>query len=100
MKGANRRALLLPNVSQYDVDFVIPRIGVDVPLGIDPFLLYKSRVPEHRDLHSVLMRAFNAGVSAVGRGALSDARRILDFPEVSAIGLGYSRNSKRGSAPT
>jgi len=97
IKADDPRAPLLRNVSQYDVDFVIPRIGVDVPVGIDPFLLYKSRNPEYRKLHGILVGVFNAGVDAVQRGAIADARRILDFPEVSAVGMGYTRNSKQGS---
>ena len=97
MNADDPRAPLLPGVSQYEVDFVIPRIGVDVPVGIDPFLLYKSRDAEYRNLHSLLIATFNAGVNAVRHGALTDASRIFDFPEVSAIGLGYTRTSKRGS---
>jgi len=88
---------LLTDVSQYEVDFVIPRLGVDVPVGIDPFLLYKSRNPEYRNLHSLLVDVFNTGIAAVKRGALVEARRIFDFPEVPAVGLGYTRGSKRGS---
>ncbi len=30
MSAADPNALLISNISQYDVDFVIPRIGVDV----------------------------------------------------------------------
>ena len=97
MTAADRRAPWLPNVSQYEVDFVIPRLGVDVPVGIDPFLLYKSRDPEYRQLHELLIDAFNAGLDAVRRNALAEARTLLDFPEVSAIGLGYTEKSKRGS---
>src|SRR5260370_6991856 len=94
---ADPRDPLLVGVSQYDVDFVIPRTGVDVPVGIDPFLLYKSRDTEYRQLHEQLLRAFNAGIAAVKRGHVPEATRILDFPEVSAIGLGYTQRSKRGS---
>jgi hypothetical protein len=97
MKEADGRAPLLPNVSQYEVDFVIPRIGVDVPVGIDPFLLYKSRDPDYRRLHELLLDAFSAGLDAIRRKALAEARRILDFPEVSAVGLGYTQKSRRGS---
>lgn len=93
----NPSAPLLTDVSQYDVDFVIPRIGVDIPLGIDPFLLYKSRDAEFRRLHDELLGAFNAGIAAVRRGALTEAGRIFDFPEVSAIGFGYTKHGKRGS---
>src|SRR5260370_10132427 len=82
---ADPRAPLLVGVSQYDVDFVIPRTGVDVPVGIDPFLLYKSRDTEYRQLHEQLLRAFNPGIAAVKRGHVPEATRILDFPEVSAI---------------
>ena len=52
---ANPHAPLLRGISQYDVDFVIPRIGVDTPVGIDPFLLYKSRDAEYRQLHALLL---------------------------------------------
>jgi hypothetical protein len=97
MSSSDPRAPLLSGVSQYDVDFVIPRVGIDVPVGIDPFLLYKSRDPEYRRLHAQLLVAFNAGIIAIRRGSLDAAGRILDFPEVSEIGLGYTKGSKRGS---
>jgi hypothetical protein len=90
-------ALLLPHVSQYDVDFVIPRVGVDIPVGIDPFLFFKSRNPEYRTLHQQLTDAFNSGIAAVKRGALQDARRLFDYPEEPAIGFGYTRKGKGGS---
>src|SRR5258707_11695352 len=88
---------LFRGISQYDVDFVIPRKGVDIPLGIDPFLLFKSRDPEYRRLHDLLVTVFNAGVQAVRSRALDDAQEILTFPEVPEIGLGYARTSRRGS---
>jgi len=91
------RAPLIPNLSQYEVDFVIPRVGVDVPLAIDPFLLFKSRDPNFREWHKLLLSTFNAGINAVRKGNLTRARSLLDFPEVSAIGMGYTRRSKRGS---
>jgi hypothetical protein len=97
MSTADPNAPLIRNISQYDVDFVIPRVGVDVPVGIDPFLLYKSRDPEYRTLHASLVSAFNAGIDAIRRGKRSEAVRLFDFPEVSAIGMGYTRGSKRGS---
>ena len=97
MSDSSSRALLLPHVSQYDVDFVIPRVGIDVPVGIDPFLLYKSRDPQYKKLHEMLVGVFNAGIAAVRDGSLGDARRILNFPEVAEIGFGYTQKSKRGS---
>src|SRR5882762_3084079 len=97
MTPSDARSPLLSGVSQYDVDFVIPRVGVDVPVGIDPFLLYKSRDPDYRQLHEKLLNAFNAGIAAIKRRDEAEAVRIFDFPEVSAIGLGYTQRSKRGS---
>jgi hypothetical protein len=88
---------LLEGVSQYDVDFVIPRLGVDLPLGIDPFLMFKSRDEELSRLHQLITGHFNAGVQAVRSGKFELANEIFDFPEVSAIGLGYTRSGKRGS---
>ncbi len=90
-------APLLHGISQYDVDFVIPRVGVDTPLGIDPFLLYKSRDAEYGQLHALLLAAFNNGIEAVRSGATARARTIFDFPEVAAIGFGYTQGGKRGS---
>ena len=86
---------LLPGVSQYEVDFVIPRIGIDVPVGIDPFLLFKSRDPELRDLHDIVLEAFRAGIDFVKNGRVTDARSLLRFPEVPEIGLGYTQKGKK-----
>jgi len=88
---------LIPGVSQYDVDFVIPRVGVDLPLGIDPFLMYKSRDEEFRKLHQLLVDHFNSGIEAVKQHRLALAEEIFDFPEVSPIGFGYTKSGKRGS---
>jgi hypothetical protein len=97
MNAADARAPLIQGVSQYEVDFVIPRAGIDVPVGIDPFLLFKSRDPEYRRMHIQLLAVFNDGIAAVRNGNLGEANRILDFPEVSPIGMGYTRLGKRGS---
>lgn len=97
MAANDSYAPLIRGVSQFEVDFVIPRKGVDIPLGIDPFLLFKSRDPEYRSLHALLLSVFNAGIQAVRSRALEDAQDILTFPEVPEIGLGYARTSRRGS---
>jgi hypothetical protein len=97
MATSDSHAPLLRGVSQYEVDFVIPRKGVDIPLGIDPFLLFKSRDPEYRNLHGLVLNVFNSGVQAIRSGALVDARELLTFPEVPEIGFGYTRRSRRGT---
>jgi len=97
MNATDPRAPLIRGVSQYDVDFVMPRVGVDVPVGIDPFLLYKSRDAEYRRMHAQLLDAFNLGIGAIRTGKQNEASRLFDFPEVSAIGMGYTIGGKRGS---
>ena len=88
---------LIKGISQFDVDFVIPRIGVDLPLGIDPFLLFKSRDPTLSTLHNSVLKAFNTAILALRKGDRSTAEYLFDFPEVTEIGLGYTKKGKRGS---
>ena len=90
-------APLLSGISQFEVDFVIPRVGVDIQIGIDPFLLYKSRDLRLAELHKALVTAFNTGIEALKQGDRAGARYLLDFPEVWEIGLGYTEKGKRGS---
>ena len=90
-------APLIPGLAQSEVDFVIPRVGVDLPLGIDPFLLFKSRDPSLQALHRVILAAFNRGVEALRSGDTAAARIVLRYPEASEIGLGYTQAGRRGS---
>lgn len=93
----NPRAPLLNNVTQYEVDFVIPRNGVDIQIGIDPFLLFKSRDEALRQLHFHILNTFNFGIGLVRENKLRDARNLFDFPEVFEIGFGYTKKGKRGA---
>lgn len=93
----NSNSPLLRDVSQYEVDFVIPRVGVDLPLGIDPFLLFKSRDATLSGLHATILRAFNFGIELIQNNQVDEARHLFDFPEVAEIGLGYTQKGKRGA---
>jgi hypothetical protein len=88
---------LLPDISQHEVDFVIPRAAIDLPIGIDPFLLFKSRDKSLEALHTAILGAFNHGVALVRDGQIQDARALFDFPEVYEIGFGYTRKGRHGS---
>jgi hypothetical protein len=88
---------LLQDVSQFEVDFVIPRVGTDLPIGIDPFLLFKSRDPLLSDIHNTILSAFNHGIQKIRQSNFDDARLIFKFPEVSEIGLGYTKKGKKGA---
>jgi hypothetical protein len=93
----NRDAGAFPELRQLEVDFVIPRLAGDLPLCIDPFLLYKSRDQELRNLHVAIVSHFAEGVRALAKGNEEEAKRILDFPEAAEIGFGYGATDKRGS---
>jgi hypothetical protein len=84
-------------ISQTEADFIIPNIKEDRPLCIDPFLLYKSRDPYLRDLHSQLIKVFNIAFESYKKGDKADLDRLIDFPEVSEIGLGYSKGTVQGT---
>ena len=83
--------------SQADVDFVVPDLGRDLRLAIDPFLLYKSRQPELREQHDRLLSLFNDAIHSFGRGDVERASRLIQFPEVNEVGFGYSTEGHRGS---
>ena len=95
--ASNSNAPLLLGISQFEVDFVIPRVGVDLPIGIDPFLLFKSRDPVLSNLHCLILEVFNKGIDFVCAGQVNEAQQIFDFPEVAEIGLGYTKKGKRGA---
>lgn len=84
-------------VSQAEVDFVIPDLASDIPVCIDPFLLFKSRDATLRDLHGQLTDIFAHGFDLHARGDRQSLDKLIDFPEVNAIGFGYSRSARRGS---
>jgi hypothetical protein len=68
-----------------------------VPLAIDPFLLYKSKNHEFRTLHSKILDVFNEGIRRFATGNKLNSEKIIDFPEVKEIGLGYGKNTKKGT---
>lgn len=90
-------SLVFPHLKQLEVDFVIPRLVEDLPLCIDPFLLYKSRDPELRLLHDRMIAHFVNGMNTLASGDQQGAEQILTFPEVSEVGFGYSSKNRNGS---
>ena len=83
MTGPKANTPLLQGVSQYEVDFVIPRVGMDLALGIDPFLLFKSRDPILSGLHSTILKAFNNGLDLIRKRETDEYRYLFNFPEVA-----------------
>ncbi|HEY9288812.1 MAG TPA: hypothetical protein VIT43_12405, partial [Candidatus Dormibacteraeota bacterium] len=84
------------SLNQRDVDFVIPRLDTDLPLCIDPFLLYKSRRSELKAAHDLLLSLFAEAFQAFQIGDQRRVRELIDFPEAVEIRFGYARVSARG----
>lgn len=86
----------LDEINQAVVDFVIPRLDADLPLCIDPFLLYKSRRPELQQAHGLMVSLFNDAFAAFRSGDIGRIQTLIDFPEVPEIRFGYARASVAG----
>src|ERR1700688_2529118 len=78
--------------------FDISLIG-DLPLFIDPFLLFNSDKPEYRLLHDELIRYLVFLRDKAKKGSVSDAllRAWYCFPEVKQTWLGFSLEGNQGS---
>jgi hypothetical protein len=47
------------SAAQADLDFAIPFFDEDVPLYVDPFLLWRSPSQQDNSLHTGLVNSFN-----------------------------------------
>lgn len=86
-------------IRQDEVDFVVPHLREDLPLYLDPFLLWKSERPEYRSLHAAMLSFVEQVRLHVIGGRTIKARQLLaEVSEPSELGLGYAAGTKRGSA--
>jgi hypothetical protein len=84
--------------SQEDVDFAIPRLHCDIPLYVDPFLLWVSDNPTYQALHEDVLSFFRLVSEYVRNNLAEDAAHLLaGCKEPLAMGLGYAARSRRGS---
>ena len=80
-------------ITQEDVDFVIPLLEDDIPLYVDPFLLWKSPSLQDNSLHASLINSFNHLGYLCKNGDTAKACNILkEASECSEVGLGESKN--------
>lgn len=71
----------------------------DLPLCLDPFLLWKSEDPHYRELHNVLLGFVEQVRTHALTGHVIAAQRLLaEVREPVELGLGYAAGTKRGSA--
>ena len=84
--------------SQDDVGFAIPKLHSDIPLYVDPFLLWISNKDEYQALHTEITGFFAAVSADVRHGRFDSAAKMLaGCREPVAMGLGYASQSRRGS---
>ena len=80
---------------QDKVDFVIPFLDEDIPLYVDPFLLWKSPSQMDNGLHDSIIQNFNHLGYLVKQGKEKDALNLLiGLSECEAVGLGTSKTRK------
>lgn len=79
------------SAAQHEMDFAIPFVGEDIPLYVDPFLLWKSPSFQDKGLHQMLLGAFNHLGALVKSGAHNEAiRQLVVASECDEVGLGTS----------
>ena len=71
---------------------------VDLPLFVDPFLLFDSQKPEFRILHESIIQYLRHLRDAAAKGISGEARlrNLFCFKEVHQNWFGFSQNSNRG----
>ena len=52
-------------IPQAELDFAIPFLDEDIPLYVDPFLLWRSPGLHDKGLHQVILGAFNNLVDCI-----------------------------------
>jgi hypothetical protein len=83
---------------QEEVDFAIPFLDEDIPLYLDPFLLWKSPSMQDNSLHLTIVNSFNYLGHLVNKGSSDKAAELLiRASECNEVGFGNSktRSGKR-----
>lgn len=90
-------------LAQAQIDFAIPFLDEDLPLYVDPFLLWNSPSQQDQSLHTSIINAFNHLGYLVKNGQEESATRtLITLSECDEVGLGLSRRriGKRISGKT
>jgi len=84
--------------TQETVPFAIPHLEEDIPLYLDPFLMWASSDLRYRELHEQLL-GFMAHFGSLALDGREDVaqRLLLTCKEPRELGLGYAQGSKQGS---
>lgn len=80
---------------QNDLDFAIPFLNEDIPLYVDPFLIWKSPSLADKGLHQMIVAAFNNLGALVRGGKVEEAmKQLIVASECEEVGLGVSSTRK------
>ena len=83
------------SLAQAELDFAIPFLDQDIPLYVDPFLLWKSPSQQDQGLHTILVNSFNRQNWLLQKGREDEANRNLILAsECDEVGLGVSAKRK------
>lgn len=83
--------------SQSELDFAIQFFNEDIPLYVDPFLLWNSPSLQDQSLHTALVNSFNYLNYLLKKGKEQKALEILiTISECREVGLGVSK-TRRGA---
>ncbi len=81
--------------TQDDVDFAIPFLDEDIPLYLDPFLLWKSPSMQDNSLHTAIVNSFNhIGYLVQNDDEAKAIDVLIRSSECSEAGLGMAKNKK------
>lgn len=85
------------SLAQEDVDFAIPFLDEDIPLYVDPFLMWRSPSQQDMALHTSLVGAFNyLGQLSLSGKQDEAASALIAASECDEVGLGSS-GKRRGA---
>lgn len=77
--------------TQTEVDFAIPFVDEDIPLHIDPFLLWKSPSLQDSSLHLSIVNSFNWLGSQFINDNTDTIQTLIQASECNEVGLGNSK---------
>jgi hypothetical protein len=78
-------------IPQKDLPFAIPHLDEDLPLYLDPFLLWKSPSQQDKALHFVIINSFNHLGALLKNGERDEAlEQVILASECDEISLGLS----------
>lgn len=82
-------------LAQEDADFAIPFFDEDIPLYVDPFLLWRSPSMQDNALHDVIIHGLNhVGKLALDGNLESAIDLLVQASECDEVGLGSSQSRK------